>query len=314
MAETTVRELADVVGIPVNRLLAQLGESGLPHTEADQRINDQEKAQLFTHLRRLHGKSGGEIAAPRKIALKRKSVSELKIASSQGRRKTVTVETRRRRSYTPGGAAARDDSGTAVAGEESTAKARMDAAKRALQEEAKRRQQELDETLRGEAEVREKEEALRKLREPEKKKRAPVEEPAPEPAPEPADAQAAAAAPVAIPPPPPLPCHRLHLPARKRRPRPRVGPMPSVRSVETAAGDAGSVVEKVARNCMSRATRRAAAARSRSRVRWSAPSPRATASRCRPRPSFGTWRFPRRSRWESSRRRCRSRPTSSSRR
>ena len=59
MAETTVRELADVVGIPVNRLLAQLGESGLPHTEADQRINDQEKAQLFTHLRRLHGKSGG---------------------------------------------------------------------------------------------------------------------------------------------------------------------------------------------------------------------------------------------------------------
>ena len=201
MAETTVRELADVVGIPVNRLLAQLGESGLPHTEADQRINDQEKAQLFTHLRRLHGKSGGEFAAPRKIALKRKSVSELKIASSQGRRKTVTVETRRRRSYTPGGAAARDDSGTAVAGEESTAKARMDAAKRALQEEAKRRQQELDETLRGEAEVREKEEALRKLREPEKKKRAPVEEPAPEPAPEPVAAQAAAAAPVAIPPP-----------------------------------------------------------------------------------------------------------------
>ena len=201
MAETTVRELADVVGIPVNRLLAQLGESGLPHTEADERINDQEKAQLFTHLRRLHGKSGGEIAAPRKIALKRKSVSELKIASSQGRRKTVTVETRRRRSYMPGGAAARDGSGTAVAGDENTAKARMDAAKRALQEEAKRRQQELDETLRGEAEVREKEEALRKLREPEKKKRAPVEEPAPEPAPEPADAQAAAAAPVAIPPP-----------------------------------------------------------------------------------------------------------------
>ena len=59
MAETTVRELADVVGIPVNRLLAQLGESGLPHTEADERINDQEKTQLFTYLRRLHGKGGG---------------------------------------------------------------------------------------------------------------------------------------------------------------------------------------------------------------------------------------------------------------
>ena len=192
MAETTVRELADVVGIPVNRLLAQLGESGLPHTEADQRINDQEKAQLFTHLRRLHSKSGGEPAAPRKITLKRKSVSELKIASSQGRRKTVTVETRRRRAYMPG-AGPRDDSGVAAAGQEGDAKARMNAAKRALQEEAKRRQQELDETLRAEAEVREKEEAVRKLREPEKKKRTPVEEPVPEPAPETVAAETAAA-------------------------------------------------------------------------------------------------------------------------
>ena len=125
-------------------------------------------------------------------------MSELKIASSQGRRKTVTVETRRRRSYLPG-AAAKDDSGAAATGEEGTAKARMDAAKRALQEEAKRRQQELDETLRAEAEVREKEEALRKLREPEKKKRAPVEEPAPEPVPESADAAVAAAEPAATP-------------------------------------------------------------------------------------------------------------------
>ena len=192
MAETTVRELADVVGIPVNRLLAHLGESGLPHTEADERINDQEKAQLFTHLRRLHSKSGGEPAAPRKITLRRKSVSELRIASPQGRRKTVTVETRGRRIHTPG-SGPRADSGVAAVGVESEAKARMDAAKRALQEEAKRRQQELDETLRDEAEAREKEEALRKLREPEKKKRPSIEEPASEPAPDPAAATPAVA-------------------------------------------------------------------------------------------------------------------------
>ena len=183
MAETTVRDLADVVGIPVDRLLAHLGESGLQHTEADQRINDQEKAQLFTHLRHLHGKAAGESAMARKITLKRKSVSELRIASPQGRRKTVTVETRRRRAYVPGGAA-KDDAGVAAAGVENDAKARMDAAKRALQEEAKRRQQELDETLRAETEVREREEALRKQREQEKKKRIPVVEPEPEPEPE----------------------------------------------------------------------------------------------------------------------------------
>ena len=213
MAETTVRELADVVGIPVNRLLAHLGESGLPHTEADERINDQEKAQLFTHLRRLHSKSGGEPAAPRKITLRRKSVSELRIASPQGRRKTVTVETRGRRIHTPG-SGPRADSGVAAVGVESEAKARMDAAKRALQEEAKRRQQELDETLRDEAEAREKEEALRKLREPEKKKRPSIEEPASEPAPDPAAAtpavadaasEAAPAAPTpTVPPAPPV--------------------------------------------------------------------------------------------------------------
>ena len=218
MAETTVRELADVVGISVNRLLAQLGESGLPHTEADQRINDKEKAQLFTHLRRLHGKSASETAAPRKIALKRKSVSELKIASSQGRRKTVTVETRRRRSYPPG-AAAKDDAGAAAPGKEGTAKARMDAAKRALQEEAKRRQQELDETLRAEAEVREKEEALRKLREPEKKKRVPVEEPAPAPAPEPEPAPESAVAEPAVTP-APAPPRPPAAPIGKKAPAP----------------------------------------------------------------------------------------------
>ena len=208
MAETTVRELADVVGIPVNRLLAHLGESGLPHTEADERINDQEKAQLFTHLKRLHSKTGTEPAAPRKITLRRKSVSELRIASPQGRRKTVTVETRGRRMYMPG-AGPRADAAASTIGKEGDAKARMDAAKRALQEEAKRRQQELDETLRAEAEVREKEEALRKLREPEKKKPAPKAEP--EPAPDPAAAAPAApdaasgAAPAAPPAPPAAP-------------------------------------------------------------------------------------------------------------
>ena len=226
MAETTVRELADVVGIPVNRLLAHLGESGLPHTEADERINDQEKAQLFTHLKRLHSKSGTEPVAPRKITLRRKSVSELRIASPQGRRKTVTVETRGRRVYMPG-AGPRADAGVAAVAGEGDAKARMDAAKRALQEEAKRRQQELDETLRAEAEVREKEEALRKLREPEKKKRPPVEEPAPEPVPEPAAAPAVAdatpavtpaapAAPPTPPTPPPAPAPTTRRPDAKR--------------------------------------------------------------------------------------------------
>ena len=242
MAETTVRELADSVGIPVNRLLAHLGESGLPHTEADERINDQEKAQLFTHLRRLHGKGGAEPVAPRKISLRRKSVSELRIASPQGRRKTVTVETRGRRSHAPG-AGPRIDSGVAAAGGEGDAKARMDAAKRALQEEAKRRQQELDETLRAEAEVREKEEALRKLREPEKKKPTPKAEP--EPAPDPAAAAPAAptAAPAAAPAAPPAP------------PAAPVAPAPPSRRPDAKRGERGDGRERGGRRERGRRSR-----------------------------------------------------------
>ena len=216
MAETTVRELAHVVGIPVNRLLAHLGESGLPHTEADERINDQEKAQLFTHLRRLHGKGGAEPAAPRKITLRRKSVSELRVASSQGRRKTVTVETRGRRARAAPGAGPRTGPGVVAVAEGGDAKARMAAAKRALQEEAKRRQQELDETLRSETEAREKEEAQRKLHEPAKKKPPVAEESTPEPAPDPAAVVSITApaapvvppAPSAAPVPPPSPSAR----------------------------------------------------------------------------------------------------------
>ena len=245
MAETTVRELADSVGIPVNRLLAHLGESGLPHTGADERINDQEKAQLFTHLRRLHGKGGAEPVAPRKITLRRKSVSELRIASPQGRRKTVTVETRGRRSYAPG-AGPRIDSGVAAAGGEGDAKARMNAAKRALQEEAKRRQQELDETLRAEAEVREKEEALRKLREPEKKKPAP--KPEPEPALDPAAAAPAApdTAPGAAPAAPPAP------PASPAAP---VAPAPPSRRPDARRGERGDGRERGGRRERGRRSR-----------------------------------------------------------
>ena len=255
MAETTVRELADVVGIPVNRLLTHLGESGLPHTGAEERINDQEKAQLFTHLKRLHSKAGTEPAAPRKITLRRKSVSELRIASPQGRRKTVTVETRGRRMHLPGAGPRADTAAAPVAGKDGDAKARMDAAKRALQEEAKRRQQELDETLRAEAEVREKEEALRKLREPEKKKRPRTEEPPPEPVPEPAAAPPAAAAPGTAPVAPAAPAPAAPAPAAPPKAPGKPAPAPPTRRPDAKRGDRGDGRERGGRRDRGRRSR-----------------------------------------------------------
>lgn len=169
MADVTVRELADVVGIPVDRLLDQLGESGLPHSDADQPINEEDKAHLLNHLRELHGKAASAGGANR-ITLKRKSVSELKVASAQGRKKTVTVEVRRRRSYSPSSGG--ESTSTVSEDDQAAKREEMEAAKRALQEEAKRRQQEVDENLRAEAERRAKEEAAQPK--PPRKRKAPA--------------------------------------------------------------------------------------------------------------------------------------------
>ena len=166
MSEVTVRELAEVVGIPVDRLLAQLGKSGLPHTDADQRLNEQDKAQLLGHLRQLHGGGDTDASAPRKITLKRKSVNELKV-STQGRKKTITVEVRKRRTYVRNAEKQAVDSVPVESGDEAQ---RMEAAKQALHDEAKRRHLEIDDRLRAEEETREKVETARQIEEIEKRK------------------------------------------------------------------------------------------------------------------------------------------------
>jgi translation initiation factor IF-2 len=104
MADVTVRQLAEVVGIPVDRLISQLGEAGLPITDADQTISDKEKMELLTRLGGAQTAGAGE---PKKITLRRKTVSELRqnvpVAGPGGRAKpkarTVNVEYRRKRTY-----------------------------------------------------------------------------------------------------------------------------------------------------------------------------------------------------------------------
>ncbi|MDA1107372.1 MAG: translation initiation factor IF-2 [Proteobacteria bacterium] len=102
MSDVTVKQFADVVGISVDRLLVQLGEAGFAEKGADDTINDSEKVQLLAYLRRSHG-AGEEpdagAAEPRKITLKRKTVSALKHTGAQGKVKTVSVEVRKKRTY-----------------------------------------------------------------------------------------------------------------------------------------------------------------------------------------------------------------------
>jgi len=101
MTEVTVRQFAVDVGTPIERLLTQLGDAGLSAKNADDNINDNEKLQLLTHLRLMHGKESEKTAlhTPKKITLKRKTKSEIRVPSAAGRAKTVPVEVIKKRTY-----------------------------------------------------------------------------------------------------------------------------------------------------------------------------------------------------------------------
>jgi translation initiation factor IF-2 len=95
MSEVTVTELASVVGTPVERLLGQMKEAGLPHNSVDQAVSDNDKKTLLAFLKNAHGES---TASPKKITLKRKTTGTLRAAGGQGK-KTVAVEVRKKRTY-----------------------------------------------------------------------------------------------------------------------------------------------------------------------------------------------------------------------
>ncbi len=98
MAEVTVSQFAEVLKVPVDKLITQLDEAGIKVSGADDVISDEAKMELLTHLRRAHGRQE-DTAAPRKITLKRKAQQEIKVASVQGRARTVSVEVRAKKTY-----------------------------------------------------------------------------------------------------------------------------------------------------------------------------------------------------------------------
>ncbi len=114
MSEVTVKQFAEVVGVPPDRLLVQLGEAGLQVSDENATISDSEKTQLLDFLRKSHGKrSALSAAGPSKISLKRKTQSELRSKVPAGRgpagrgamrairpeARTVSVEVRKKRTY-----------------------------------------------------------------------------------------------------------------------------------------------------------------------------------------------------------------------
>jgi len=98
MADVTVSQFAEALKVPVDRLLTQLDEAGIKVEGAEDTISDEAKMELLTFLRRSHGREQ-DATAPRKITLKRKSQGEIKVATAQGRARTVNIEVRSKKTY-----------------------------------------------------------------------------------------------------------------------------------------------------------------------------------------------------------------------
>ncbi|WP_296231368.1 translation initiation factor IF-2 [Pseudomonas sp. UBA4617] len=161
MTQVTVKELAQEVEAPVERLLQQMREAGLPHTDAGQVVTDNEKQTLLTHLKSSHKSKAEE---PRKITLQRKTTSTLRVAGS----KSISVEVRKKKVF-------------------------VQRSPEEIQAEQKR---ELEERRAAENAAREKVEAEVRQRNEEQARRQAAETAAPAPAARPEPAPAAAPAPV----------------------------------------------------------------------------------------------------------------------
>lgn len=195
MAEVSVEHFATVVGVPVERLISQLADAGLPEKAPGDTITEGEKSQLLAHLRKMHGK-GEQSGEPSKITLRRKTRSELKVQGERGRgrsrlgtkatpAKTVSVEVRRKKTYVKRSVVAEEQADeVAELAREREERRKAEAEAERLEAERKAEQ----ERKRAEAEEAERLEAERKAAEEAEKARLAAEQaetPAAEAAPEP---------------------------------------------------------------------------------------------------------------------------------
>ena len=91
MSDTTVKQLAALVGIPAEQLLSQMTSAGIEKSSSDDVVTDEEKQKLLAHIRSGQTKVAAE---PAKVTLRRKSTSTIK-----GGAGAVNVEVRKKRTY-----------------------------------------------------------------------------------------------------------------------------------------------------------------------------------------------------------------------
>ncbi|MDM1344550.1 translation initiation factor IF-2 [Acinetobacter pseudolwoffii] len=95
MTDKSIKELALSVGRPVEKLLEQVREAGLPQRKADDIITTEQQDSLMSHVK----KSQGSESQAGQITLKRKTTSTAKVASTSGKAKTINVEVRKKHTF-----------------------------------------------------------------------------------------------------------------------------------------------------------------------------------------------------------------------
>lgn len=102
MSDIIVKQLAQIVGTPVDLMLKQLQEAGIPASSPEDSITDEQKLKLLEFIRQ--GQQSQAAVKPT-LTVKRRAVSERKITGVQGKKNTVTVEVRRKKRTAPRAAA-----------------------------------------------------------------------------------------------------------------------------------------------------------------------------------------------------------------
>ncbi|MXP49264.1 translation initiation factor IF-2 [Pantoea sp. Eser] len=144
MTDVTVKSLAAEIQTPVDRLVQQFADAGIPKSENDA-VTQHEKETLLSHLNREHGQVGSA-----KLTLQRKTRSTLNIPGTGGKSKSVQIEVRKKRTY--------------VKGDAESEQAQAEAEAEAQREAEEQAQREAEEKARREAEQKAQREAADKAK------------------------------------------------------------------------------------------------------------------------------------------------------
>jgi translation initiation factor IF-2 len=128
MSDIAVKKLAEMINAPVEVLLKQLQDAGIPVSGSDAWITDAQKLTLLAHIRQ-----GATAEGNGKITLKRRSTSEVSVGAGRGK---VSIEVRRKKTFSAEGASSAAVENSASANERAEQLARQMAAERKVREAA----------------------------------------------------------------------------------------------------------------------------------------------------------------------------------